>query len=256
MAPVRWPLSLLLLAHAAPAARPPAIQQYVTHPGFQWKCESAEHFEFCLEASLESDVYLAAARNSAELARTRILQTFGAADYTPQVYVFFVESPERMQKLIGYHGEGRARPAQHAIFFVPTRIRPDLTHELTHEILTNLWGAAEAWIEEGFAALQAEPFAVHRTCLSMAVRQVLLPLPALVNATWNPAQYSPDITYVELGGFVEFLQARYGTERVKKIWQQGSASIPRVLGKPLTSVETEWRSALDQEVARRWPPRN
>jgi hypothetical protein len=124
MASVRWPLSLLLLAQASIAAPPLAIQQYLTHPGFEWKCERAEHFEFCLEASLESDVYLAAARNSAEPARTRILQTFGAADYKPRVYVFFVESPERMQQLIGYHGEGRARPTQHAIFFVPTRSAP------------------------------------------------------------------------------------------------------------------------------------
>jgi len=249
---IGWLTPLLLWAQGASV--PPAIQQYLKHPGFEWKCEAGAHFQFCWEAGMESDPNLAAARNSAEAARNRVLQFAGASAYAPRIHVFFVASTDRMQQLIGYHGEGRSRPVQHAVFFVPTPIRPDLTHELAHEILTNLWGAAEAWIEEGMAALLAEPFAVRDSCLSLAVRHALIPLPELVNAHWNPTVYSPDVTYMELGGFLAFLRAGYGPEKVKQIWRGGSTSIPHVLGESLNSVEKAWRAALDREVALRFTP--
>jgi hypothetical protein len=235
----------------AEAQQATAIQKYLTQPGFTWKCDRQTNFQFCWESGLENNPHMAAARNSAEPARKEILHIARASKYEALIYVFFVESPERMEKLIGYHGEGRSRPVQHAIFFVPTPIRPDLKHELCHEILTNLWGAAEPWIEEGFATLVAEPRVVHQTCLAMTAAQRMLPLKELVRAEWNPSQYSPDITYVELGGFVEFLQAAYGLEPVKQIWQRGSASLPGILGKPLATVEHEWQARLQNEVAAR-----
>ena len=99
---------------------------------------------------------MAAARESAEAARGEVLGNALVTKYDAMIHVFFLKSPERMEKLIGYHGERRSRPLQHAIFFVPTPIRPNLTHELCHEILTNVWGVAEPWIEEGLATWVAE----------------------------------------------------------------------------------------------------
>src|SRR5260370_42325150 len=122
---------------------------------------------------------MAAARNSAEPARNEILRIARVSKYEAVVYVFFLDSPDRMKKLIGYHVEGRSRPVQHAIFFVPTPIRPNITHELCHEILTNVWGAAEPWIEEWLATFVAERYAVHETCPAMTVGHAMLPLKEL-----------------------------------------------------------------------------
>jgi hypothetical protein len=242
-------LTIFLTGYAIQAQRSAAIDKYMAQPGFHWKCERQTNFQFCWESNLDGDVNMAAARNSAEASRNEILRIANVSKYEPLIYVFFVESPERMEKLIGYHGEGRSRPVQHAIFFVPTPIRPDLKHELCHEILSNLWGAAEPWIEEGFATLIAEPRVVHQTCLAMTVGHRMLPLSDLVRAEWNPSLYSPDVTYVELGGFLEFLKGAYGLGPIKQIWQRGSASIPAVLGKPLATLEHEWQLRLQNEVA-------
>jgi hypothetical protein len=170
------------------------------------------------------------------------------------IYVFFLESPLRMEKLIGYRGEGRSRPLQHAIFFVPTPIRPDLTHELCHEILTNTWGVAEAWIEEGFATLVAQRGIVHLKCIGLTGTKAMLPLKDLVRPEWNPSIYSPDITYVELAGFLEFLERTYGLERVRQVWQHGSRSIPGILGKSVATLEREWQAELQHEFAERSKP--
>ena len=242
-------LFTLLTSFVLRAQPPAAIQKYLTQPGFTWECARQSTFQFCWESTLAGDVNMAAARNSAEASRNQVLRRAHIAKYESVVYVFFLASPDRMEKLIGYHGEGRSRPAQHAIFFVPTPIRPDLTHELCHEILSNVWGSAEAWIEEGFATLAAEPQVVHETCLAMTVRQGMIPLKQLVRPEWNPSLYSPDVTYVELGGFVEFLQRVYGLDRTRQIWQRGSASISSVLGKPLATLENEWRLQLQTEIS-------
>jgi hypothetical protein len=179
---------------------------------------------------------LAAARNSAGAALDTILRRIRTVNYESRIYVFFVASPDRMAKLIGYRGEGRSRPVQHAIFFVPTPIRPDLTHELVHEVLTNLWGIAEPWIE-------------RIICLSLTAQQAMLPLADLVRPEWNPSIYSPDVTYMELGGFTSFLERYYGLERLKQIWRLGSRSIPRTLGKSISVLEQEWKSQLRRENA-------
>ena len=251
-------LILLLIpvtAYAAPGQPPPAIQRYLQQPGFLWKCAGEVNFQFCWESNLDGDANMSAARGSADSSRGEVLRHARIAKYDAVIYVFFLQSPERMQKLIGYHGEGRSRPSQHAIFFVPTPIRPNLTHELCHEILTNAWGAAEAWIEEGLAAWMAERGVVHATCLSLTVRQKMLPLKDLVRPEWNPSIYSPDITYVELAGLLEFLERTYGLERVREIWQHGSVSIPGILGKSVADLESEWHGQLQQEIDARSAPR-
>ncbi|MGD0299389.1 MAG: hypothetical protein ABSE86_19965 [Bryobacteraceae bacterium] len=246
-------LALVLIpftGHAAPTEPPAVIQKYLKQPGFTWKCARETNFQFCWEASLDGDSNMAAARDSAEAARNEVLRSAGVAKYETLIYVLFLASADRMEKLIGYHGEGRSRPAQHAVFFVPTPIRPNLTHELCHEILTNVWGVAEAWIEEGFATLAAERGLVHVTCLAMTIRHAMIPLKELVRPEWNPSVYSPDITYVELAGFLEFLEAAYGLERIKQVWRRGSMSIPGVLGKSVAILEREWHIQLQREIAK------
>jgi hypothetical protein len=242
-------MTLLACAGALLAQPPSPIETYLKHPGFHWKCAQQRHFRFCWEKALDRDQDLIAARNSAEAARDTVLLDAAIPNYEPIIHVFFVASPERMEALIGYHGEGRSRPLQHAIFFVPTPIRPNLTHELCHEILTNVWGVAEAWVEEGYASLLAERRAVGLTCLSMSARHAMIPLSELVRPEWNPAIYSPDITYPELAGFLQFLTRTYGLPKVREIWRSGSESIPRITGKTVVALERDWHQELEHQTA-------
>jgi hypothetical protein len=249
------PLLLLVLGQATAADLPEAIEAYLRHAGFTWNCEAGGHFQFCWEASLASNANMATARSAAESDREQVLAMMNLPPvYEPRIYVFFVASPRRMKELIGYEGEGRSRPAQHAVFFVPTPIRPSLRHELTHEILTNLWGAAEAWIEEGMATFVAYSGQVSARSVTMTEDGVMLPLGNLVREEWNPAMYPLEVTYDELAGFVEYLIRKYGLERVKAIWQGGSESIPKVTEKTVRALEADWRAELERAAAARGKP--
>jgi hypothetical protein len=234
---------------ASAQADPPAaegeqrVQRYLTHGSFSWNCERNDHFQLCFDSQLQDRTDRKAAARNAETARKHVLRLAGVTRYRPTIHVFFLPSRARMKELIGYDGEGRSRPAEHAVFSV---VGPydDLTHEMSHEILSNLWGAAEHWIEEGFATWAYKGAFAAMECRRMMDNGVLIPLSDLVRPEWEPTQFSADITYPELAGFVSFLRDRYGADRLKSVWRGGAGSVAKVYGKGVPDLEEEWHAAL------------
>ena len=223
------------------------LRPYYAHTGFSFNIDHAAHFELNYEAGTEAERRLTQLEEVAERGRTSILQLLGESKYEPTIHVFFVESIERMQQLLGSEVIGRSRPTQHAVFCVVAPFSElSLKHELTHEIATNLWGPAEHWLEEGLAnfAVDNKSSLMKRQCLGMMQSKQWIPLKKLVSPGWESSSYSPDDTYPELGGFVEYLYETYGAARLQKIWKNGSKSIRKVYGKRLSRLESEYRSDL------------
>jgi hypothetical protein len=249
-------LSLLgVMSGAALFGQPAAAERFVSddlrpyyaHTGFSWKIDRVSNFELNYEAGTEAERRLAQLEEVAEHGRASILQLLGENNYQPTVHVFLVESIERMQELIGSEVIGRSRPTQHAVFCVVAPFSElSLKHELTHEIATNLWGPAEHWLEEGLAnfAVDNKSSLMRRQCLGMMQSKQWIPLKKLVSAEWESSSFSPDDTYPELGGFVEYLYETYGVARLQQIWKGGSKSIKHVYGKRLSKLESEYRSDL------------
>ncbi|MBZ5586602.1 MAG: hypothetical protein LAQ30_31330 [Acidobacteriia bacterium] len=222
----------------------PVLRQYLDHAGFNWKSKQVAHFHIFFEADSEAGRRIRELRRNLEKDRARVLMLIGEKDYEPTIYAFFLKSGEDMQELLGVNVDGRSRPVQHAVFSVVTPERLHLTHELCHEIVSNLWGAAEPWIEEGLATYADEGDNTYYDSWALLKANDLIPLERLVDPGWTSSMDSPDVTYTELGGFLKFLYDRYGMERVKAAWQGGSQSIPRVFGKPLDELEREWHASL------------
>ena len=223
------------------------LRPYYAHTGFAWKIDQVSHFELNYEAGTEAELRLTQLEEVAQHGRTSILQLLGESKYDPTIHVFFVESIERMRELIGSEVIGRSRPTQHAVFCVVAPFSElSLKHELTHEIATNLWGPAEHWLEEGLAnfAVDNKSSLMKRQCLGMMQSKQWIPLKKLVSAGWESSSYSPDDTYPELGGFVEYLYETYGAARLQRVWKNGSKSIRKVYGKRLSRLESEYRSDL------------
>ena len=223
------------------------LRPYYAHTGFAWKIDRIASFELNYEAETEAARRLSQLEDVAQKGRTSILQMLGEKAYDPTIHVFFVESIERMQQLIGSEVIGRSRPTQHAVFCVVAPFSElSLKHELTHEIATNLWGPAEHWLEEGLAnfAVDNKSSLMKRQCLGMMMNRQWIPLKKLVNAEWESSNFSPDDTYPELGGFVEYLYETYGVAKLQKVWKGGSKSIRKVYGKRLSKLESDYRSDL------------
>lgn len=232
-------------APGRPVTVPDEIRQYINKSGFHWKCNQTVHFLLCYEPASEAERSIKDLEIIAEEDRDTVLQMLGIADYEPRIYTFLVNSRRRLKKLIGFYGDGRARPLQHATFYVIDGPRT-LAHEMAHEITTNLWGAAQPWIEEGIAVYTTEFPILDGDCHAYYNSKRLLPLAQLVTPTWESSMYSADITYTELGCFTKFLDKKYGMKRIQEVWSGGSEAILRVYGKPLAELEQEWLATLSQ----------
>ncbi len=249
-------LSLLCVAGGAGLFGQPAaaerfvgddLRPYYAHTGFSWKINRISNFELNYEAGTEAEFRITQLEEVAEKGQTSILQMLGEHTYEPTIHVFFVESIERMKQLIGSEVIGRSRPTQHAVFCVVAPFSElSLKHELTHEIATNLWGPAEHWLEEGLAnfAVDNKSSLMKRQCLGMMQSKQWIPLKRLVTPAWESSSFSPDDTYPELGGFVEYLYETYGVAKLEKVWKGGSKSIRKVYGKRLSKLESDYRSDL------------
>ena len=223
------------------------LRPYYAHTGFSWKIDRISHFELNYESGTEAALRIAQLEDVAQRARTSILEMLDERDYQPTIHVFFVESIERMRQLIGAEVIGRSRPTQHAVFCVVAPFSElSLKHELTHEIATNLWGPAEHWLEEGLAnfAVDNNSSLMKRQCLAMMQSKEWIKLGKLVSPEWESSSFSPDDTYPELGGFVEYLYQKYGVARLREIWRGGSKHIKTVYHKKLSRLEADYRSDL------------
>jgi hypothetical protein len=237
--------------HGQPAAAERIVDEelrpYYAHTGFAWKIDRGAHFEMNYEADSEAERRLSQLEEVAERGRTSILKMLGENDYQPLIHVFFVGSIERMRELIGSEVIGRSRPTQHAVFCVVAPFSElSLKHELSHEIATNLWGPAEHWLEEGLAnyVVDNNSSLMKRQCLGLLQSKQWIPLKNLVNPGWESSSYSPDDTYPELGGFVEYLYETYGVTRFQQAWRKGGKSVRKTYGKRLSRLENEYRAAL------------
>ena len=71
-------------------------------------------------------------------------------------------------------------------------------------------------------------------------------LPATIEAdlVLDFLKHPDDLTYHESASFLGFVIERYGWDKFKAIWRGGYQSIPKVLGRSMSELETEWRASL------------
>jgi len=222
---------------------PDEIRDYINHSGFHWKCNQTLHFLLCYQAGTEAERSIKDLEIIAEQDRGSVMQMIGVPEYPHRIYAFFVKSRGDLKRLIGFYGDGRSRPMQHATFYVIDGPRT-LAHEMAHEITSNVWGPAQTWIEEGLAVYTTEFPILDGDIRAYHAAHRLLPLAQLVTPEWQSSMYSADITYTELGSFVKFLDKKYGMKQIERVWRGGAASIPEVFGKPLAILEQEWLATL------------
>jgi hypothetical protein len=227
------------------------LRPYYELAGFTWKTEHSPHFELNFEANSETERRLSQLEDVAERGRSAVLKVLGATSYEPVIHVFFVGSIARMNELIGAEVIGRSRPTQHAVFCVVAPFSElSLAHELTHEIVSNLWGPGEHWLQEGLAnyVVDNNSSLMDRQCLGLLQSKEWIPLKVMVNPEWKSSIYSPDDTYPELGGFVQYLYETYGVEYLEILWSKGSKGLKKVYGKKLSALETAFKLTLVQRA--------
>lgn len=152
---------------------------------------------------------------------------------------------------------GRAFSAQHVVFVLydgsgtPAERRYMLTHELTHLIAWNAYGAPRsAMLSEGAAVYAGERFLLEESFLPIEVfcraYQVAHQLPRVSSSQLTLEGHLLHLpAYYASGCFVKYLIRQYGTEKFGTLYH--TLDYSGVYGKSLTALEEDWLAALQAD---------
>ena len=244
----QWLLLAVLLAQVEPARAGSLfggdrLSKFTNKRGFRWQTNRTEHFSVYYEANSAVVPRLQEIAASVEVSRVSVLRLIQKKDFPDRIHVFLVDSKPRMKDLMGSTPYGGAIAKIRVVFAVVNATNNGCsTHEFCHVIAGATWGKPERWIDEGFASYSDERWRNRDVIVAELARQGrLLPLKTLAK---DFLRHPDDLTYHESASFLGFVIERYGWDKFKAIWRGGYQSIPKVLGRSMSELETEWRASL------------
>jgi hypothetical protein len=191
--------------------------------------------------------------SSLENSVSEVLGLLQESEYTVDLNVFYLESRDEMEAIVGKPYTGFANWSAKCIFLVlnPER-RSFERHEFAHIVTMGLWGRpnpTSRWMIEGI------PVYCDGWCQEYTVHQIAL---NLLKANEMPELGELFDEYVSLGeiragfsaaSFISFIAETYGPDKLRELWHLGSDRIEEVLGDSLSTLETSWRECIQQSAS-------
>lgn len=185
---------------------------------------------------------------SAGVSLDQVLNFLGEREYDPELHIFYVESRDEMNALVGYPVTGFAVWSGHGIFLVvnPTW-RSFEKHEMTHIVTMTNWGEPDStsrWMVEGIC-ICCDGWCRTRTVDEIA--RYLLDrgkLPPLRDLFANPRALGEIPAGMYAASVIGYLRATYGIAAVRDIWLHGPSHLREATGATADEIEAAWKSYL------------
>ncbi len=197
------------------------------------------------------------------------LQKYLHAPAERNVLIYIYPSLQDMQSALRLTGQswvgGVARPEVGVVLvnLPPTanaisKMKRDIPHEMTHKALYDLLGpqgydALPLWLEEGLASIfEQSPDPTYAVLLQQAQQTGSL---LDINSLCDTLPTDRDqilLAYAQMQSFVTYLVENYGWSQLRALlatYADGlacSVGVEQIYGKPLTSLEFDWRVWLAQ----------
>ena len=229
------------------------LTKYTHHPAFHWQTIATKHFTIYHETNSATVPRLEEMQRNITASRASVLQLIRHDDFPDRIHVFLVDSRSRMKDLMGAEQFGGAIASIRVVFAVVNATNNGCsTHEFCHVIAGAVWGKPERWIDEGFASYSDERWRNRETIVGQLAEQGrLLPLKTLAEDFLKQPEW---VAYHQSASFLGYVIERHGWEKFKQIWRGGFKSIPRVLGRSVEEVESDWRARLPAELPKHAAP--
>jgi hypothetical protein len=219
------------------------------NPAFHWLTTETEHAEVHVEVGSFAAGRMAELEKRVESARAHDLEMLGEREFEPRIHVFYVESRERMKRLVGYPVTGWTEAESGTTVLVASEDwSPFERHEIMHVLSLTVWGPPREpgdWLQEGIGAAAEDrcgAYAGRQFAAGLARRGEIIPLSTLISAFRREDDL---VAYLEAGSLVTYLLETYGLASLWKLWHDGAGAAPAAFGKPLEEIELDWRRWLD-----------
>lgn len=179
----------------------------------------------------------------------RANQILGIQKTRKGINLVLLDQPDEQLPFTGISPKGgEAKPQDHLVLVVYNdKRRPQLKHELFHQISIDNWGMTTNRLLLEGSAVYADgscfvPDPVNTINAWLYQQQNVYPLKDLVNDFNNCALKDEAKAYLQAAGVFQYLYERHGHEKVKRLWQLGMDALAPIFGTDIDQLERDIKS--------------
>jgi hypothetical protein len=219
---------------------------------FTWRSSESEGVRIYYQPASFAERHRAMLLRSASGALREALECLDEPKYERPLQVFYVNSRQEMERLVGRAVTGFANWDESGVFVVfNPEWRSFEKHEITHVLTMELWGAPDPgsrWMVEGL------PIYCDGWCREYSVDEIAFKL--LSSGELPPLEQFFD-DFAKLGeiraGFyaasvIGFIRLTYGAEALRALWLNGHGDLEESIGVDADRLETSWKRYLKSAV--------
>jgi hypothetical protein len=245
------PLLILILATTGSLAQrsDDYVRKALEDSTFTWTSTASDRVTIYCEEGSFADQHRMMILRSVSAALDDVLELLGEAEYRAPLNVFYLDSREEMERIVGRPYAGFSNWGANGVFLV---LNPEWRsfekHEITHMVTMGMWGAPDEtsrWMIEGVAVY------CDGWCREYTVDEVAM---SLLSSGELPPLFE---NYADLGeiraGFyaasvIGFIQHTYGSQALRNLWTNGCGGLKGLLGDDVGGIENAWKDYLKQKV--------
>jgi hypothetical protein len=226
----------------------------LSNTSFVWRSTASDRIKIYYEKDSFAQKHRAMLLRSAATMVDEVLELLGETEYDAVLNVFYLDSREKMERVVGRPYSGFANWGANAIFVV---FNPDWRsfekHEFAHVITMGEWGPpapSSRWMIEGipvFCDGWCREYSVDEIAYHFASRNALPPLREFFDDYIGLGEIRAGFY---AGSFVGFIINRYGADTLRDLWSHGVEDMEAVLGSDLEQLEKSWRMYLEERLTR------
>jgi hypothetical protein len=237
---------------ALPARGQDLVRKALEDSTFVWGSSQSDGIRIYYQKGSFAEQHRTMLLRSARVAVDEVHPSLGASALERPFHLFYLESREEMERIVGQPVTGLANWGANGVFVVVNPSwRSFEKHEISHVFTMGRWGTphdSSRWMIEGIA-VYADGWCREYTVDEIAFRFVadseLPPLPELFANYRTLGEIKAGIYAASVIGFI---RDAYGTDALRAIWRDGTGNLTELLGASADEIEASWKRYLKARV--------
>jgi hypothetical protein len=228
------------------------VRRALEDSNIDWNSSEAQGVQIFYKPGSFAERHRAMLLRSVRVAIAEVLEFTGDPQYDRTLHVFYVDSRQEMEEIVGQPVSGYSNWTASGIFVVfNPQWRSFEKHETTHVLTMGVWGAPDPssrWMIEGvsiYADGWCREYSIDVIAYYLLTHDRLPPLEKLFE---DFAELGEIRAGVYAASVIGFIRKTYGAEALRNMWTNGSRDLTESLGSPIDQVETSWQEYLRQIV--------
>ncbi len=228
------------------------VQRALADSSFAWRSIASNKIRIYYEEDSFAERHRMMMLRSMITAVDEVLKILEASECDSVLNVFYVESREKMKRIVGRSYSGFSDWAANAIFMVLNpNWRSFEKHEFAHVVTMGVWGPPDItsrWMIEGIAIHcdgWCREYTVDEVAFHLLSNGQLPPLREFLDDFNSLGEIRAGFYAASLIGFI---QRTHGAQALRDIWLNGVESFKDLLGADVNQIENSWKNYLKSNV--------